>query len=923
MSPLVHPVPKRSISSRPRTRVAPVDSSIAMHFNIHVLPPLRGLLLVLAILCRPVESLAQTSCPPGTATAIDAGWRAYRTAALEKALSGFEQANRLCPANGEALSGLGFVSLRRGQTLRAGSLFRLAAELSPNNSDAWDGRTRSAIRLGDTLAAVAAGRRAMALAPTNQELRELLDQVVPEWNRQATTTEPRASSLQVAARTHGRHFEIATPNGWRPFYVRGVNLGVALPGKHPSEFPLDSARYGGWLDTLSAMHANMVRVYTILPPAFYRALRGWNLSHPDRSVWLIHGVWAELPPRHDFNEPRWKAEFQTETRRVVDVIHGAARIPVRPGHAGGRFDADVSPWVLAYIIGREWEPFAVKAFNAGRPPRAFVGRFLELGSGPAMDLWLAQQCDLLLSYEADTYNALRPIAYTNWPTLDPLYHPTEATTAEEAAWRARTKRRSEAQKLEYENDAVSLDPNLIRPTASNPAGWFASYHVYPYYPDFMMLDPVYRSARSAEGRSNYFGYLRALIDHHVGLPTLISEYGVPSSRGVAHIHPEGWSHGGHDERSMAAIDTRLTREIQQAGAAGSILFAWLDEWFKKNWAVIDYEIPADNSRLWHNVMDAEQNYGILGQYAGAENGTPQLGGDPHSWRALRILQQGDSQSRAIRALHVGSNESFLFIAADLPAGKFPWDSVGIQLGIDTYLPAVGQHRLPRNLVHSAVGFEFLVELESPNAGSLRVTPEYNRHDSRVDPVTGDDLGRFSRRPVTTRDRQDGRFDSLFIVTNRARFGRDGTFFRAQGYDRGLLRFGTEAGSTLADWYLDERAGLLELRVPWDLLNVTDPSSRRLLYDDRISGSYGTAEAGDFHLGILLYSKSRPGQINAALPALVGGEWRTESFAPWRWEDWSEPTSYGRLKLVYDSLRMLWQEAPAGALTPLSPRAPSN
>ena len=44
--------------------------------------------------------------------------------------------------------------------------------------------------------------------------------------------------------------------------------------------------------------------------------------------------------------------------------------------------------------------------------------------------------------------------------------------------------------------------------------------------------------------------------------------------------------------SMAAIDARLTREIREAGAAGSILFAWLDEWFKKNWAVMDYEIPA-------------------------------------------------------------------------------------------------------------------------------------------------------------------------------------------------------------------------------------------------------------------------------------------------------------------------------------------
>jgi hypothetical protein len=137
----------------------------------------------------------------------------------------------------------------------------------------------------------------------------------------------------------------------------------------------------------------------------------------------------------------------------------------------------------------------------------------------------------MLSYEVDTYNTLRPIAYTNWPTLDPLDHPTEATTHEEAYWRKRSGRRSTAKKLEYENDAVGLDPNLVRATAMNSAGWFASYHAYPYYPDFMNLDPGYRRARSSEGPSNYFGYLQALIAHHESMPTLIAEYGVPSSRG--------------------------------------------------------------------------------------------------------------------------------------------------------------------------------------------------------------------------------------------------------------------------------------------------------------------------------------------------------------------------------------------------------
>jgi hypothetical protein len=879
--------------------------------------------LASSLLLGPGFLQAQTPCPTSGGSALESGWRAYRADSLPKAIGQFELAQRLCPDNLDASVGLGFALLRSGSVGRSDSLFRSVLARNPGNSDAWEGHARAALRLGDSVTAIEAGRRAVALAPNNRELRSFLDRIAPEWNRPVARAPIRPAALQLVARTRGRGFEIAGREGWRPFYIQGVNLGVALPGRYPSQFPTDSAQYAGWLDTLAAMNANTLRVYTILPPSFYRALRAWNLSHPDRALWLVHGVWAELPPRHDFNDPAWKREFQTEMRRVVDLIHGSATIPLRPGHAGGRYDADVSRWVLGYIIGREWEPFAVRAFDARNARGTYGGRYLRVRQGPPMDLWLAQQCDLMLAYEADTYNALRPIAYTNWPTLDPLRHPTEATTAEEARWRQRSGRRSEAKKIEYENDAIGIDANLVEPTPANPAGWFASYHAYPYYPDFIMLDGEYRNARSAEGPSSYFGYLRELVAHHATIPTVVSEYGVPSSRGVAHLHPQGWGHGGHDERAMAAIDARLTREIREAGAAGSILFAWLDEWFKKNWAVIEYEIPLDHTRLWHNVMDAEQNYGILGQYAGDSQTTPRLGGNVAPWLALASVQAADTSRRGPRQIRAGADESFYYLAVELQPGKFPWDSLGIQLALDTYQARKGQHRLLRNRVRSEIGFEFLIDLVNPATATIKVTPDYNRHDSRLDPATGDDFGRFSRRPVVTRDRDDGRFDSLYLIINRARFGRDGTFFPAQGYDRGRLRHGTEAASTLADWYLDERAGLLELRIPWDLLNVTDPSTRTLLFDRDTRGHYGTATAGDFHVGVLLYRKGGQAAVAGALPALDGGEWQAGAFNPWRWRGWTEPRSHSRLKPVYDSLRMLWRVAPSAGPAPPARRAPSN
>src|SRR5207249_10027227 len=123
-----------------------------------------------------------------------------------------------------------------------------------------------------------------------------------------------------------------------------------------------------------------------------------------------------------------------------------------------------------------------------------------------------------------------------------------------------------------------------------------------------------------------------------------------------HLKPDGMGHGGHDERAMADIDARLTREVRAAGAAGGVLSAWLDEWFKHTWVTVDLEVPGERSRLWHNIEDAEQHYGLMGEYGGASaDATPQPGGDPAVWQALPLLARGDSL-----VLRVGADPSYLY-----------------------------------------------------------------------------------------------------------------------------------------------------------------------------------------------------------------------------------------------------------------------
>lgn len=835
-----------------------------------------------------VLALQAVACPQRAGAVADSAWQAYRANRIAVAAARFAVADSLCPGLPEIQIGLGFVALRNDVPDEAERRFAAALRVDSVNADGWYGLGLVLTRRGLAEAAITAFRRALALAPGYADARQQLAALGDVGGPLPPVRRPK--NAQMPSRTHGERFEIRHNGSWRPFFVKGINLGAARPGKFPAEFPTDDSTYTSWLELMAAAHANVVRLYTLLPPAFYRALKTWNDAHPEQALWLVHGVWAEAPSDDDYDEPGWKNEFHDEMRRVVDAVHGHAVIPGRPGHAFGRYTIDVSDHVLAFIIGREWEPFTIHHYNELRPTQTrFVGRFLAVDSGTPADGWMAQQCDYLLAYEWDTYHAQRPIAYTNWPTLDPLHHPTEPTLEEEAVLRAQLGLPPPRHVREYDNDDQSLDAMRVRPTKANVAGYFATFHAYPYYPDFIDYDSTYGTARSVSGPSHYFGYLLDLKRHFAGRPLLIAEYGVPSSRGLAHLQPEGMHHGGHDEQAMAAIDVRLTREIRAAGLAGGILFAWIDEWFKHNWAVIDFEQPAERTRFWPNAMDAEQHYGLLGQYAGPERTAPELGGDPTRWRALRALGGNDSLR-----LRVGSDEAYLYLALQVDGGSLAPDSARYLVGIDTYRRDRGEFRLP-GVPGIGTGVEFYLALSDSTDGRLFVTRSYNPYIAPWPGMGPTGLDPFYNFLCTVESRTDaGQFDSLFVTTNRFRVTRGGTTIPARGVDRGRLRYGRQAESSLADWYLDRHAGLVEVRLPWGLLNVTDPSSRTILTAIRERGVVLTATTDGFRF-VVAGLRRGDDHVIAYLPA----------DATYTWPTWEQPTWHERLKPAYYAMRDLW------------------
>lgn len=886
------------------------SSRVAMRTVAAILP-------ALAVLCAP-RVAAQNPCNRVRGDSLTAvGWQALRAQSLRAADAAFVRADAACPGDPAATIGRGYVALRENRTPAARALFETALRRLPDNYDALTGLGLAAWRTADLAAARDAFERVLRIAPADSTARDYLNRIPAPVDARRLPGRPRPDSLDLVARVANRSFEVRTSAAtWAPLWIKAVNIGAALPGKHPSEFPSDDGTYDEWFAVIARMGANAVRVYTIHPPHFYKSLARWNTSRPDSALWLIHGVWTELPPgrlEENYDDAAWSGEFRREMRHVVDLLHGNAAIQPRAGHASGLYDTDVSRWVLGYIIGREWEPYSVEAFAKRHPRRtAYSGRFVSVSGGNAVDVWLAEFCDSMITYEMDRYNAQRPIAYTNWPTLDPLSHPTESTKAEEAVLlRRRGEVPAEASR-EFDNDAIGLDATLWRAATPFPAGVFASYHAYPYYPDFLVLDPEYASARSPWGPSNYFGYLRALVEHHGGMPVVISEYGVPSSRGNAHVQPQGFDHGGHDEADQARINARLTREIHAAGAAGAGVFAIIDEWFKKNWLVIDFEQPAERKRLWLNPLDAEQHYGVIAMRPGVRDSAIVIDGDASDWGSRAPLLTGSPQpalphAQQLRSLHVAHDEAYVYLR--LTVDTIDWNRARYLIGIDTYDRSRGDTRLPYTGTTLPVGLEFVIDLRGPDDSRVLVDEPYNLY--RLAPIRGarpPAVQAVLNAPFRTRANADGAYDTLWVVPNRRRLARSGTAFPEVRQDRNALVHARQQETTLADWYADAARGTIELRLPWGMLHVLDPSSRSVLFGSPQATYPAGVTTDGFRFVVASYDPARPTTLGDRLPRGAGNA--IGAPPTWTWPPWETPRWYAEVKPLFNAMRDAFNAIPS-------------
>jgi len=705
------------------------------------------------------------------------------------------------------------------------------------------------------------------------------------------------NGTSLVARAAGRYFEAYEGGRWKRIVVEGANIGASTPGHWFGELSGTKKLFRQWFEQISEMNADTVRVYTLLNPEFYEALNEFNRANEEHRLWLLQEIWPpDTIPGDNLFDSKYEADYHREIKLDIDALMGQADITERKGRAWGKFKVNIFPYLLGILVGREITYEEAKATNdANRDRAGYDGRYVRTtGDANPVESWLAQATDYTESYAEEKYSWQVPVGFVSWPTLDPMVHPTELTPG--------------GAKEDEVDDSQALNPAHLVAGPDAKAGLFGAYHIYPYYPDFMYREPGYAQYSDEQGVLRYGGYLRQFMSIHPDYPAVVAEFGIPTSLVAAHIHPEGFGHGGVDEKQQGVMIARMMRAILKEGYAGGVIFEWADEWAKRTWSTMPYMIPFERHILWHNMMDPEQNFGIL---ADDSNHKPFGGKERLLWRAAKAGGKATG-SGGVSALYADADEAYLYLAVEFAGGEgaalrpdTPGD-LALAIGISTLGPDRGTVKLPvGGLPDLPAGAEFLLQLSGSAGGSILARPDYNRGTSR-----------FIAAPATDSD-----FEQITWVSNRQQVSQaDGTVFPPIYTNESVLHYGVfqpadKRYDSLAHWYVADSGKKVYIRLPWMLLNVSDPSSNTVLRDDRtnlppgptgLRDNYGLDALGTVKTpGFLFFVAATRAGAPVDYQPRAGNAFRVDA-KPYLWPGWDKPGYSGRLKQSYPEIKNLFK-----------------
>ena len=692
--------------------------------------------------------------------------------------------------------------------------------------------------------------------------------------------------ITTFVKTEGDKILLNKGDGYKEFEIKGVNMGSGIPGEWSTDFSIDKETYIRWFGQIKDLGANTLRIYTVQNDTFYNAFYEYNHNNPD-PLYLIHGVWLNdyiLNSHRDAYDDEFFDTLLTDTKTVVDVLHGRKKIGLgRMASAGhGTYNKDISEWVIGYILGVEWEDVTVaftdEKYKNDKEYTSYIGKYMYTTEDASpFEALLTRLGDKIIEYETKKYKTQKLVAFSNWPTTDPFYYPERVT--------------------KFFMKCSRVDVEHIKTTDQFLSGQFASYHIYPYYPDYLTYVDDWSefdinidvSDYQKDGVFNtYRAYLAMLTNHH-SIPVVISEFGVSTGRGMAQVDANTGRNQGHmseTEQGEAIID--CYNDIKAVGCAGSCVFTWQDEWFKRTWNTM-HAVNLMRTPYWSDYQTNEQYFGLLSFDPGEKQSICYVDGDISEWEEKDVIFDNNDLGLSLKY-----DERFIYLLAKKQNFDFEKDTLYLPIDIT---PKSGSSYCENNGLLFDRAADFLITVNGKDNSRLQVQERYEVLRSTY----SENVYKFDTYiEENVPDKDSPKFVNIDMILKAEVFADElGTEVKAEVFETGLLTYGNanpkaENYNSLADFIVNGE--YIEIKLPWQLLNFADPS-RMTIHDDYYDDNYGIEYITIDEMYIGLSDGTNGRRIPLYVQKLEG------------WEN--KVTYHERLKPSYYILQSVWREKDEG------------
>jgi len=582
-----------------------------------------------------------------------------------------------------------------------------------------------------------------------------------------------------------------------PLLLRGVEVNSFVPGQSYWELGAKKKDYLRWFGSIYDMGATVVYAANIMHSDFYNALYKFNTTGEGRLM-LIQGVGDTLSNVYE-------SDLSQALRRVIDIVHGN-RMDLLNSNGIQVFLRDISPWVVGYVVGADWNPDTIAFINNNASmPESFAGRFFcTTVDANRFEAMIAQVMDDATAYETRRFKTQRPISFIANPMTDFLEY--------ETVYAAQLRK------------IVQTDQENIIPSEEMQAGVFAAYRLFHLTDDFLDLitskqqNSLAHLLDELDMYCNFNGYLDLLARYHT-MPVVTVGFGVSASRTPTRIDAPPYN-----ERQQGGGLAIISAQLEDRDWAGNIISTWQDNWERRTWNAAFATDPWRN-QYWRNLQSHSQGYGLMSFDPGKETRPVLIDGIADEWDESHLVHEYDG----IRIYAKQSVEGLYLLVRgdDVDAGS------RLHLPIKV-TPASGTSKYGH--LEFASPSNFLLELNGEESTRLMVTMRNNATFMRFhEEKTGENPFAF------VPSRWESEFVPIMIalqnntIINEEELGSlaQRTHRRLLSWETGLLTHGINnpthsSFNSLADFCFGEN--LVEIRLPWMLLNFFDPSTKQA-HDD--------------------------------------------------------------------------------------------